>query len=102
MQLIFRMKRSEEHVAFLITRRHVFLRKRVKINEKRQVNIFSSLSTIIKVVKNSFSYFLELKMAGGNLGEREVQSKFGVKYINPICITRARSCRVLIYLIHIG
>ena len=98
MQLIFRMKRSEEHVAFLITRRHVFLRKRVKINEKRQVNIFSSLSTIIKVVTCIFSYFFEQMMETGNLGAREVQSKLGVKYINPICITRARSCRVLLYL----
>ena len=99
MQLISCLKRSEQHVVFLITCWHVFLRKQVKINDKRQVNIFSSLSTIIKVVRNSFSYLLKLKMAGGNLGEREVQSKFGVKYIELICITRTRSCRVLLYLI---
>ena len=102
MQLISCLKRSEQHVTFFITSWHVFLRKQVKFNEKRQVNIFSSLSTIIKVVTCIFSYFFEQMRETGNLGAREVQSKLGVKYINPICITRARSCRVLLYLIHIG
>ena len=61
--------------------------------------VWTSLSNILKLSTRNFLYFKKHKMMGGKFSGRVLQSKLGVKYRHAILKTRARSARMLLYLI---